>query len=72
MYRKPSRIFIYLSLIMVVLLVVGLILVGFLISNPSNRFSDDLTADSHCECNLTTEFHAFQTETAIAAQTPIP
>lgn len=72
MNRKPSRAFLYLAFVMIFMLVVGLIVIGVLISNKSDRFAGDLTAHSGCECNLTTVFNALQTETAISAQTPTP
>jgi hypothetical protein len=72
MKTKPSRPFIYLALIMVFLLVLGLVVVGKLVTSNRAQSPFDLTSDCMCAFNPTTVFYALQTATANAASTPIP
>ena len=64
MKRKPSRTFLYLAMVMVFLLVVGLIMVGVLISNQNNYFVGDYftgTAVSGTNSAISTGVAATQT-----------
>jgi hypothetical protein len=70
MKPKPSRTFVYLALIMVFLLVLGLVVVGMLISSNRAYSPFDLTADCLCVFNPTVAVYAIQTETAKAESTP--
>lgn len=71
MKRKPSRTFIYLAVVMIVLMVMGLVVIGLLISNQSGRFAGDMggTRDDMDNTNPTVAYHAIQTATFMALQT---
>src|SRR5690349_16117835 len=70
MKTKPSRPFVYLALILVFMLVLGLVVVGMLISSNRAYSPFDLTADCLCVFNPTVAAYALQTETAKAESTP--
>jgi hypothetical protein len=71
MRTKPSRTFVYLALVMVFVLVIGLIVVGMLLTTNQSSDARDITRNAYEEINLTTQLNAFETATAKAEFTPI-
>jgi hypothetical protein len=69
MNRKPSRTFLYLALMMVLLFVIGLIVMGMLIESNRTEASIDLTLTIIYYGQPTTAFFAIQTATAVAVET---
>jgi hypothetical protein len=67
MKRKPSRTFLYLTFVMVFLFVVGLIVVGVLISNQNNLVhADCFTCVDISETNSALQTHAIETQMSIS------
>jgi hypothetical protein len=65
MKQKPTRTFVYITLTMVFLFVIGLLVVGMLVANDSRPSSRDLTADSSMPVNETTVAQLHQTQTYV-------
>ena len=63
MNRKPSRAFIYLALVMVLMLVISLVVVGALVSENALVTGDDWTAPAALATNSVMVENAIQTQT---------
>ena len=80
MKRKPSRTFLYLAIVMVFLLVIGLIVVGILVTENRRSSPFELTSAYIISTNIvapgnglgTATSQAMQTQTAKMILTPVP